>query len=111
MARMLLPATVLAVVLGLGGAWVIRGVVETTSDRLLDGSVLAIAERLGVDEDNEVTVDLPRAALGMLESQAQDRIYYSVTYDGALVTGYRDLPQAEVTRLRPGTMYHWDAVM
>ena len=111
MARMLLPAAVLGLVLGLGGAWVIRGVVETTSDRLLDGSVLAIAERLGVDDDNEVTVDLPRAALGMLESQAQDRIYYSVTHRGELVTGYRDLPQAEIARLRPGMTDHWNAVM
>jgi two-component system sensor histidine kinase TctE len=111
MARMLLPAVVLALVLGVGGAWVIRGVVETTSDRLLDGSVLAIAERLSLDEDNEVTVDLPRAALGMLESQAQDRIFYSVTYDGGLVTGYRDLPRAEMSALRPGVMYHWNAVM
>ena len=111
MARMLLPAMVLALVLGLGGAWVIRDVVETTSDRLLDGSVLAIAERLGLDEENEITVDLPRAALGMLESQAQDRIFYSVTYDGGLVTGYRDLPQTEVARLRPGVIYHWNTVM
>lgn len=111
MARMLLPALVLAVVLGLGGAWVIRDVVETTSDRLLDGSVLAIAERLAVDEDNDVTVDLPRAALAMLESQAQDRIYYSVSYAGALVTGYHDLPQAEIARLRSGEMHHWDTTM
>jgi two-component system sensor histidine kinase TctE len=108
---MLLPAIVLALVLGLGGAWVIHGVVQTTSDRLLDGSVLAIAERLGVDEDNKVTVDLPRAALGMLESQAQDRIYYSVIYNGTLVTGYRDLPRVELARLRPGVTYHWDTVM
>src|SRR3954447_2848857 len=41
----------LSLVLGFGGALVIRDVVETTHDRLLDGSVLAIAERLAV-EDN-----------------------------------------------------------
>ncbi|MHB2205485.1 sensor histidine kinase [Methylobacterium sp. CM6257] len=110
MVRMLLPATVLALVLGLGGALVIRDVVETTHDRLLDGSVLAIAERLAVDEDNEVTVDLPRVALGMLESQAQDRIYYSVSYQGQLVTGYRDLPRP-VPDIEPGPTQHRDAVM
>ena len=75
---MLLPVLALALLLGFAGALVIRDVVETTHDRLLDGSVLAIAERLTV-EDGEVSVDLPRVALGMLESQAQDRIYYSVT--------------------------------
>ena len=89
----------------------IRGVVETTSDRLLDGSVLAIAERLGLDEENEVTVDLPRVALGMLESRAQDRIYYSVSYGGQLVTGYRDLPRADMSALSDGTMHHWDGMM
>jgi len=111
MARMLLPALALALVLGLGGGLVIRDVVETTHDRLLDGSVLAIAERLAVDEDNEVTVDLPRVALGMLESQAQDRIYYSVSYDGDLVTGYRDLPLPNVRHMVPGVTEHWNATM
>ncbi|MFE1603138.1 sensor histidine kinase [Methylobacterium sp. ID0610] len=111
MARMLLPAAALALVLGFGGALVIRDVVETTHDRLLDGSVLAIAERLAVDDENEVTVDLPRVALGMLESQAQDRIYYSVSYGGHLVTGYRDLPRAAVAELEPGVTRNWDSVM
>lgn len=110
MVRMLLPALALALVLGLGGAVVIHDVVETAHDRLLDGSVLAIAERLAVDDD-EVTVDLPRVALGMLESQAQDRIYYRVSYGGQLVTGYRDLPLVEAVRLEPGVTRHWDGAM
>ena len=107
---MLLPALALALLLGFAGALVIRDVVETTHDRLLDGSVLAIAERLTV-EDGEVSVDLPRVALGMLESQAQDRIYYSVTYGGALVTGYRDLPGLDVDSLPPGATTHRDGVV
>ncbi|MBE7201631.1 MAG: sensor histidine kinase N-terminal domain-containing protein, partial [Parafilimonas terrae] len=108
--RMLLPALALALLLGFAGALVIRNVVETTHDRLLDGSVLAIAERLTV-EDGEVSVDLPRVALGMLESQAQDRIYYSVTYRGALVTGYRDLPGLDVDSLSPGVTAHRDGIV
>jgi two-component system, OmpR family, sensor histidine kinase TctE len=107
---MLLPALALALLLGFAGALVIRNVVETTHDRLLDGSVLAIAERLTV-EDGEVSVDLPRVALGMLESQAQDRIYYSVTYRGALVTGYRDLPGLDVDSLSPGVTAHRDGIV
>ncbi|WCS22963.1 sensor histidine kinase [Methylobacterium sp. NMS14P] len=108
--RMLLPALALALALGFAGALVIRNVVETTHDRLLDGSVLAIAERLTV-EDGEVSVDLPRVALGMLESQAQDRIYYGVTYLGELVTGYRDLPIPDVGALQPGVTIHRDGVV
>ena len=65
MARMLLPAMVLALVLGVGGASVIRGVVQTTSDRLLDGSVLAIAERLGYKR----TIALMAPAAGWAEAQ------------------------------------------
>ena len=110
MLNMLLPAVALAAALGVGGWLMIRNVVEAAHDRLLDGSVLAIAERLTVDEDNEVTVDLPPVALGMLESQAHDSIYYSVTYDGAPVTGYQDLPRPDLTQLAAGETTHWDAV-
>jgi two-component system sensor histidine kinase TctE len=101
------PAIVLAVVLGIGGMVLIQRVVETTHDRLLDGSVLAIAERVGVD-DGELTVDLPQVALGMLESQSHDSIYYSVTYLGELITGYKDLPLTGFDRLKAGETGHRD---
>ena len=101
------PAIVLAVVLGIGGMLLIQRVVETTHDRLLDGSVLAIAERVGV-EDGELTVDLPQVALGMLESQSHDSIYYSVTYLGELITGYKDLPLTGFDRLKAGETGHRD---
>ena len=72
---------------------------------MLDGSVLAIAERVGV-EDGELTVDLPQVALGMLESQSHDSIYYSVTYLGELITGYKDLPLSGFDRLKAGETGH-----
>jgi two-component system sensor histidine kinase TctE len=103
------PAIVLAVVLGIGGMVLIQRVVETTHDRLLDGSVLAIAERVGV-EDGELSVDLPQVALGMLESQSHDSIYYSVTYLGELITGYKDLPLPGFDRLKAGETAHRDGV-
>jgi two-component system sensor histidine kinase TctE len=101
------PAIVLAAVLGIGGMVLIHRVVETTHDRLLDGSVLAIAERVGV-EDDELTVDLPQVALGMLESQSNDSIYYSVSYLGELITGYKDLPLLGFDRLKAGEIGHRD---
>jgi two-component system sensor histidine kinase TctE len=103
--NMLLPAAALALGLGIGGALLIHGVVQSTHDRLLDGSVLAIIERL-TNDDGEVTVDLPPVALGMLESQAQDRIYYSVVYDGTTITGYADLPIPDMTRQPVDTLVH-----
>jgi two-component system sensor histidine kinase TctE len=94
-------------VLAFGGSFAINRIVESTHDRLLNGSLLAIAERLAVD-DGEVTVDLPQVALGMLESQAHDSIYYSVSVGGKPVTGYSDLPLAQASDIVVGQPVHWD---
>jgi two-component system sensor histidine kinase TctE len=85
--------TIVAVVLGAGGAWLINGIVEGSADRLLGASARAIAETLAVDE-GEITLDLPPFALGMLENNARDNVYYSVRHNGRLITGYPDLPTA-----------------
>jgi two-component system, OmpR family, sensor histidine kinase TctE len=106
--NLLVPGAVLAAALAAGGGTLIHGVVQRTHDRLLDGSLLAIADRLGI-EGGEITVDLPPAALGMLESQAQDSIYYSVRYGAELVTGYPDLPAPSPTWPAPGTRVHWSS--
>jgi len=37
----------------------------------------------------------------MLESQSHDRHYYSVTYLGELITGYKDLPLSGLDQLKP----------
>ena len=61
-------------------------------DRLLTASAEAIAENVDV-RDGEVHVDLPYAALQLLESNMQERIFYRVVAPGGkTVTGYDDLP-------------------
>ncbi|MGE8319027.1 MAG: sensor histidine kinase [Comamonas sp.] len=62
-------------------------------DRTLLGSALAIAEQVSV-RDGQLSVNVPAAALEMLESPAQDRIFYQVVcIDPPMaVTGYDDLP-------------------
>jgi len=62
-------------------------------DRTLLGSALSIAERSTV-RDGALSVDVPSAALEMLETRAQDRVFYKVgSLDGALApTGHDDLP-------------------
>ncbi|WP_199902080.1 sensor histidine kinase, partial [Azospirillum sp. B506] len=98
--RLLVPLGALAVGLGVGGAALIHGFVQSTHDRLLAGSTLAIAERLAVgDDDGEVTVDLPAVAFGMLESQARDNIYYNVAHEGGVITGYLDLPLPDIAAM------------
>ena len=65
-------------------------------DRTLLGSALAIAERVQI-RDGEITVDIPNAALEMLETGFQDRLFYRVSCldPKMVVTGYDDLPVPE----------------
>jgi two-component system sensor histidine kinase TctE len=61
-------------------------------DRLLTASAEAIAEDVEF-KDGTVVVDLPYAALELLESNIQERIFYRVVSpDGSTATGYDDLP-------------------
>jgi two-component system sensor histidine kinase TctE len=62
-------------------------------DRTLLGSALAIAERASI-RDGALSVDVPSAALEMLETRSQDRIFYKVScVEPKLApTGHDDLP-------------------
>jgi two-component system sensor histidine kinase TctE len=89
-----LPMAALALLLGLGGALTINNIVEGVNDRILGASARAIAETLAL-ENNEVTLDIPPSALGMLENDARDNVYYSVRAGSELITGYPDLPRVK----------------
>ncbi len=89
-----------------------REAADSAYDRLLLASASAIAERLAVREEG-LWVDIPYAALNMLASTAQDRIFYAVSApDGQVITGYRDLPlPPELSSQRkPPNPYFYDAV-
>ncbi len=69
-----------------------RQTADSVSDRVLSGSALAIAERVFVNEDNLLEVDIPYLALQMLTSSEDDRVFYRIEdADGGFVTGYRRL--------------------
>ncbi|MDA9175603.1 sensor histidine kinase N-terminal domain-containing protein [Alphaproteobacteria bacterium] len=72
--------------------WAIRSATTESYDRVLEGSALAIADRV-VLENGSLVVDLPYAALQMLTNSAEDRVFYSVQKwpSGEVVTGYRNL--------------------
>ena len=95
---MVIPVMVLALVLGLGGGWVINQAVQTVNDRILGAASRAIIDSLTV-EDGAVGLDLSPAIFGMLEDAARDNVYYSVTHQGQVLTGYEDLPS-----IAPGNM-------
>ena len=88
---LVIPLIVSAALIGIGDAWVTRRVVDYTSDRLLGGSVRAIAESVTV-ENGKVRVDLPPWAFGLLDSPQRDSVFYSVRQSGRTLTGYADLP-------------------
>ena len=69
-----------------------RDTATTLSDRVLAGSILAIAERVIVTEDGALEVDVPYVALEMLTSAAQDRVFYRVDGPDGFITGYQNLP-------------------
>lgn len=65
------------------------------SDRVLAGSALVISERASLDDNGQITIDVPYGALEMLSSAAQDRVFSRVDGpNGQIVTGYPDLPTA-----------------
>lgn len=85
------PLVVSAVLIGIGDAWVTQRVVDYTSDRLLAGSVRAIAESVKLENDR-IEVDLPPWAFGLLDSPQRDSVFYNVRQSGRVLTGYDDLP-------------------
>lgn len=69
-----------------------RTTADEVSDRVLAGSVLAIAERVFVNENGDLEVDIPYVALQMLTSSEDDRVFYRIEDgSGGFITGYRKL--------------------
>ena len=69
-----------------------RRTADRAFDRLLEASTLAIAEQVQWQED-QLWLDLPPAALEMLATDAQERVFYSlVGQAGHVVTGNAELP-------------------
>ncbi|WAI83018.1 MULTISPECIES: sensor histidine kinase [Achromobacter] len=67
---------------------------DTTYDQLLRASVLSMADSLQLVQ-GEWQMDMPYAALALLEQAPRDRVFYRVaTTAGSLISGYADLPTA-----------------
>jgi two-component system sensor histidine kinase TctE len=71
--------------------------VDSVYDRSLYAAVLAISEHVTVQGGRPV-VDIPPVAIEVLDTEAQDRIFYRVAYrigsgPESYLTGYADLPE------------------
>lgn len=61
-------------------------------DQTLAGSTIAIAERVVINDNDELDVDIPYIALELLTSAAYDRIFYQVNgTNKEFITGYKKL--------------------
>lgn len=95
--RRLLTMLVALFVVGLGALYLlVRGhahrTADTTYDQLLRASVLSMADSLQLVQ-GEWQMDMPYAALALLEQAPRDRVFYRVAAgDGTLISGYDDLP-------------------
>ncbi|GGH33015.1 two-component system, OmpR family, sensor histidine kinase TctE [Cribrihabitans marinus] len=89
--QLLLGAAVLAAALVLLVTNLARTVAQETQDSILMASVTSILDTMTV-RDGAVSVDLPYAALSMLGNVSEDRVFYRILADGAVLTGYGDLP-------------------
>lgn len=98
LAAMLGPLLGVALFLGAIGATLISDAVRRAGDRVLGGALGAIAETVQV-EQGAVTMDLPAAAFGMLETNARDSIFYRIAVGDRLLTGYADLPPPDIQKL------------
>lgn len=93
--QLLLVAGLLAGLLYYSIRSVANVAVEQTQDRILGAATLAIAEELrGGDEGIEI--DIPYSAFSMLGAMGDDRIFYRIEVNGAVVTGYDELPRPAV---------------
>ena len=67
-----------------------------TQDNILAASATSIAETLR-SEAGTIRLELPYAAFSMLGAISEDRVFYRVSADTELLTGYADLQGPDVT--------------
>lgn len=86
-------AAVLAAILFLTVLGIARKVAGEAQDNTLTASVTSILETISV-QGEALSIDIPYAALSMLGSVSDERVFYRVEGDGEFLTGYADLPEA-----------------
>ncbi len=68
-------------------------IAQQGQDRILEASVTSILDA-AVLRDGQVEVDFPYAALAILSTEEDDRVFYAIYQDGSLLSGYESMPKA-----------------
>jgi len=84
-------AAILALVLFFAVRNYATRVAQQGQDSILGASVASILDAAALREGT-LEVDIPYAAFSMLSTPSDDRVYYAIFQDGALLSGYEDLP-------------------
>lgn len=90
---LLASAAVLAIVVYFVVQSVARQVAQESQDNVLTASALSILDSARLS-GGEIAIDLPYAALSMLDSLSDERVFYAIRFEGAFLSGYADLPEA-----------------
>ena len=93
--RLLLQLGILAFAISLSLFLLVRLVilqtVTVTQDGLLTAALQSVVDKIYV-LDNVVSVDLPYDTFTLLGSVGEDRIFYRISENGKVLTGYKDFP-------------------
>jgi two-component system sensor histidine kinase TctE len=87
---MLSVLAVVALLLSSGGAWYASSYTENAADRVLRSAATAISETLAVEQGRAV-VAVPVGAFSFLEDSGRDSVFYNVSQDQRVLTGYSGL--------------------
>ncbi|MDO6589494.1 sensor histidine kinase [Loktanella sp. D2R18] len=80
-------AALLAVVLFVAVRVLATQVAQQGQDNILNASMSSVLDT-AVIRDGRVTLDFPYSSLSMLNTQADDRVFYAIYEDGTLLSGY-----------------------
>ena len=78
---------------------VVSQTVGATQDRLLSAAIASIVDKL-YSEDNEISLDLPYDTFSLLGAMGEDQVFYKISDENTIITGYEDLP----TISKPGNL-------
>lgn len=92
-------AAVLAVLLYVVARSYATQIAQQGQDSILRASVTSILDA-AVIRDGQLEIDFPYSSFSILKTESDDRIFYAIYQDNALLSGYADLP---VVHLGSGT--------
>ena len=87
---LIVGAAVLAILFYLVVRTYAQQVAQQGQDRILEASLTSLLDAAAV-RDGQVELDLPYAAFAMLDTPADDRVFYAIHQGKALLTGYDGL--------------------